>query len=134
MDAQLVGAPGSRLELEPGDRRVAPLAPAPDAPQRQRRLALRVDLHPPAALLVEPAEPQVDRAALLRGQASNDRPIGLGDPALLEQEPQFLQSLVMSSEHETTGRLAVEPMGERWLSRQARSAALRNRLRGWRRP
>ena len=119
MDAQLVGAPGSRLELEPGDRRVAPLAPAPDAPKCPRRVAFRIDLHPPAALLVEPAEPQVDRAALLGGRANDDRPIGLGDLALLEQEPQFLQSLVMSSEHETTGRLAIEPMGERWLSRQA---------------
>ena len=56
MDAQLMRSPRLRLELEPGDRPAAPDAPSLDPPERPRRLALRIDLHPPAARVVEPAE------------------------------------------------------------------------------
>ena len=40
MDAQLVGAPGKRAELDPRDRLPEPFSPAEHAPARLRRLAL----------------------------------------------------------------------------------------------
>ena len=63
MDPQLVGASRLRLKFEPGDRRAAPDTAALDSPEGQRLLPVRIDLHPPAALVVEPAERQIDRAA-----------------------------------------------------------------------
>ena len=119
MDAQLVGASRLRLKFEPGDRRAAPNTAALDAPEGQRLLPVRIDLHPPAALVVEPAERQIDRALLALRRAGDDRPIGLADLALLEQEPQCLQRLMMAAENEAAGGLAVEPMGERRVSRQS---------------
>jgi fused signal recognition particle receptor len=119
MDAQLMRTPGPGFEFEPRDRRAAPCSASPDAPERQRLLAARIHLHPPAALLVEPAERQVDRPALAGGIAPDDRPIGLGDLALLEQTPQCLQRFVMAPQHQAAGGVAVEPMRERRLARQA---------------
>ena len=90
MDAQLMRPACLRRKFEPGDRRAAPDSASLDPPERQRFLTLRVDLHPPAALVVEPAERQIDGPLLALGRARDNRPIGLGDLALLEQEPQFL--------------------------------------------
>src|SRR5208282_447922 len=118
MNPQLMGASGLRLKLEPSDRRGPPETATLDAPEGQRLLPVRIDLHPPAALVVEPAERQVDRAFLALRRAGDDRPIGLADLALLEQKPQCLQRLVMAAEDEAARRLAVEPMGERRLPRQ----------------
>ena len=64
MDAQLMRASGLGLELEPGDRRAAPCPPPLDAPKRQRLLAIGIDLHPPADLVIEAAERQIDRSLL----------------------------------------------------------------------
>src|SRR5579863_4095326 len=119
MDAQLMGAARLRLEFEPGDRRAAPLAAAPNAPVSERLLPVRIDLHPPAAPVVEAAERQIDRALFAVRTAGDDRPISLGDPPLLEQKPQCLQRLVVTAENEAARGLAVEPMRERRLSRQA---------------
>ena len=119
MDAQLMGAAGQRLEFQPGDRRLAPAAAPFDAPARLRRQAGGIDLHPPAARRVEPAERPVDQALLGPGAADDDRPIGLGDLALLEQQAELFQRLVMAPEHQAARGVAVEAMGERGLARQA---------------
>ena len=60
MDAQLVGASGLGLELKPGDGSASPCPASLDAPQRQRLLAFRIDLHPPADLIIKAAERQID--------------------------------------------------------------------------
>src|SRR4051794_3393268 len=63
MDAQLMRAPGQRLEFEEGER--PPLcrrAASADAPPRLRGRSKRVDLHPPAAIGIETAERQIDFA------------------------------------------------------------------------
>ena len=78
-----------------------------------------IDLHPPADLVIEAAERQVDRPLFALRRARDDRPIGLADLALLEQEAQLFQGLVMPSEHQTARGVAVEPMRERGLARQA---------------
>ena len=119
MDAQLMGAPGLRLKLEPGDRLAAPGASSEHPPERQRRLPVRVDLHPPAALVVQPAEGQVDRAAVRLRRAGDDRPVGLADLALLEQKPQFLQGFVVTPEDKAAGGVAIEAVRQRGLARQA---------------
>jgi hypothetical protein len=77
-------ASGLGLELEPGDRRAAPCSPSPDTPKRQRLLAGGIDLHPPANLVIEATEREVNRSLFGFGRASDNRPIGLGDLALLE--------------------------------------------------
>src|SRR5271165_6879124 len=119
MDAELVGPTGLRLEFEPCDRLAAPDASSPDSPQRESRLSVRRNLHPPAAFVVQPTQRQVDRSAVRLGRAGDDRPIGLGDLALLEQEPQFLQRFMMSSQHQAAGGVAIEAMGKRRIARQA---------------
>ena len=110
---------GLRLEFEPGDRR----APPDPRPLTRQRVSAgwpfgstfihqpRLSSSRPSGKSIAPLSPS--------GRAGDDRPIGLGDLALLEQEPQFLQRLVMASEHEAARRVAIEPVRERRVSRQS---------------
>ena len=97
-------------------------------PSRLRRLAAGIDLHPPAAGCVEPAERQVDQAFVRFGRAFDDGEIGLADLALLEQEPQPLQRLVVASEDEAAGGVAIEPMREGRIARQAEAKMMERGL------
>ncbi len=103
----------------------APCPPPLDAPKGQRLLAIGIDLHPPAYFVIEAAERQVDRSLLALGRARDDRPIGLGDLALLEQKPQLLQGLVMPSEHQAARGVAIEPMRKPRPARQAEAQGVK---------
>ena len=47
--------------------------------------------------------------------ALDQRPIGLGNLAMLEQQPERGRRLAMAPQDEATGRILVEPVGEdRW--------------------
>ena len=68
MHAQLMRAPGDRLERKPAD---AAVGGAPHhLPLRHRGLPVRIGLHPPAELRIEPAERHVDDAFVFRGPPS----------------------------------------------------------------
>ena len=120
MDPQLMRAPCPRLKLKPGDR--ARLArPRAPSPARASAPVARSDRPSSTSRARSSSRPSGRSIAPLSasGRAGDDRPIGLGDLALLEQEPQFLQRLMMSPEHEAAGGVAVEPVCERRLSRQS---------------
>ena len=79
-------AAGSRLLLPHkggGDKRTPQHLPPGD-----RGLPFRIGLLPPAALGIEAAERQVDYALVFDRAAFDHRPVGLGNPAMLEQKPQ----------------------------------------------
>ena len=120
-----MGAAGLWLQLDPGDG--APLwrLSAPhDAPGALRGQTQRIDLHPPAARGVEPAQRQVDKAGIAFRVAIHNRPIGLGNFAPLEQFPQLLQSLAMATQHQAARGVPVEAMGEGGRARQAEAQGL----------
>ena len=119
MDAQLMGSARLRLQFEPGDRSAAPDAASPNPANRPRGSARQIDLHPSSPFVVEAANSEIDRAGLNVGRTGDDHPVDFRDQALLEQETQFLQSLAVPSEHEAADGLAVEPVGEGGLARQA---------------
>ena len=87
-------------------------------PRGDRRLALRVVLHPPAAGGVLAAERQVDTALVVRRSALHQRPVGLADAARLEQPAELGQRLAVAAEHETARGVAIEPMRECGGARQ----------------
>ncbi len=105
-----------------------------------RRKAVRVRLHPPAALLVEFSERDVDGAFVLHRPALDHRPVGLVDLAVLEQQAEMRQRLAMAAEYQAAGGILVEPVRQRWRPRQAvaqrveivleRTAALRPAMHG----
>ena len=67
---------------------------------------------PPDALGIETAERQLD-GALIRGRPTfHDRPIGFGDPAMLEQKPKRGRCLAVSPQNEAAGGVLIQPMGE----------------------
>ena len=53
------------------------------------------------------------------GSALDHRPIGLADPALLEQPAELGERLAVAAEHQAAGGVAVEPVRERGRARQA---------------
>ena len=119
MHAQLMGAAGQRRQRQPGRVGAAPLPAPQHSPFRLRGLALRIDFHPPAARGVQPPEREVDEAAFFAWRALDNRPIGLGDLALLEQEAKLFQRLMMAPKHEAARSLAIQPMRQRGPARQA---------------
>ncbi len=90
-----------------------------DLPRRHRSLAVFVRLHPPAALLVEFAERNIDAALLAVWAALDHCPIGLADLALLEQLAEQRERLAVAAEHQAAGGVAVEPVRQRRRARQA---------------
>ena len=117
-------APGQRRQRQ---QRMA--AAARDTlPSRLRRLAGGIDLHPPAAGCVEPAERQVDQAFVLLRRAFDDGEIGFAYLSLLEQKPQALQRLVVAAEDEAAGGVAVEPMRKGRIARQAEAKMMERGL------
>ena len=80
---------------------------------------VRIGLHPPAAGLVEAPERQVDAAFVRVRPAFDHRPVGLADPAALEQPAEIGQRLAVAAEHQAAGGVAVEPVGQRRRARQA---------------
>src|SRR3954451_5806515 len=100
-------APGDRLEREPGK---LPLATSHYFPRRHGGLAGRVGFHPPASGSVLAAERQLNAAFVGIGTAFHHRPIGLADPAALEQPAELGQRLAVTSEYQAAGGIAVEPM------------------------
>ncbi len=68
---------------------------------------------------VEPPQRQVDQALVLGRAVLDDGPIGLGDLSLLEALSEALEGLAVAAEHEAAGGVAVEPVGERGIARQA---------------
>jgi hypothetical protein len=97
VNAQLVGAAGHRLEREPGE---VPVSGSPHHPPvGDRRQSVRVGLHPPAALIVEPAERQIDGTLIRVWRALNHAPVGLANLAVLEQKSEVRQRLAMAAEH-----------------------------------
>ena len=124
MDPQLVGAPGQRTQLQ---ERQAARAPE-HAVVRDRGLAFQIDLHPPAALLVAPAERQVDPARLRRRRALDHRPVGLVDPAGGEQAAEPAQRPVVAPEDQAAAGVAIEPMGELRAPRQAEAQSVQEIL------
>src|SRR3984957_11471194 len=125
MDAQLMSASGLGFKFEPGDWHAAPCPPSLDAPKRHPLLAFRVDLLPPADLVIQAAKRQIDCSLFALRRVGDNRPIGLCDLALLEQAPQCFQGLVMPSEHEAAGGARVEPMRKRRPSRQAEAQGVK---------
>ena len=83
--------------------------------------AQRIDLHPPAATAIETPERQVDQAFVLRRVPFHDRPIGLCDLALLEQEAELFERLVVAPEHQAARRVAIEPVHEGGVARQTKA-------------
>ena len=61
----------------------------------------------------------VDEAFVFRRAARDDRPVGLGDLALLEQQAELFQRLMMAPKHQATRSFAIEPVRERRIARQA---------------
>ena len=100
-------------------------APRPSTRQRvcEGRPSGSTFIHQPR-VGVAPAERLVDETLVRRRAALDDRPIGLADAARLEQFAELLQRLVMAAEHQAARGLAVEPVGERGLARQAEAQAL----------
>ncbi len=88
-------------------------------PLRHRRLPVRIGLHPPAEVRIEPPQRHVDGAFLGVRAAFDHRPIGLADAAVLEQEAQVRERLAVAAKHEATGGLAVEPVRQLGPARQA---------------
>src|SRR6201996_1173426 len=72
LNAQLMSAPGDGFEREPCQT----IAASHHFPVGHRLLPVGVDLLPPAAFGVEPAEGHVDRAFVLHRAAFHDGPIG----------------------------------------------------------
>ena len=90
-----------------------------------RRLAGRVDLHPPAARIARaPGERQLDPALLGGRRAFDHRPVGLVDQARGEQPAEPLQRLAMAAEHQAAAGVLVEPVGELRPPRQAEAQAV----------
>src|SRR5207302_11138471 len=112
-----VRAPGERRKLQES---VAARAPQ-DSPGCLRRDARRIGLHPPAATAIETPERQVDQAFVLRWIPFHNRPIGLCDLALLEQEAELFERLVVPPEHEAARGVAIEPVHKCWVARQAKA-------------
>ncbi len=125
MDAQLVGAAGEGAELQPGDRGAVRInAASGDPPAGLRGQAQGVDLHPPSPAGIEAAERQVDEAFGLVGSALDDGPIGLVDPAVLEQAAQIFEGLAVAAQHQAARCVTVESMGEGRGARQAKTQGL----------
>src|ERR1700741_4291061 len=80
MHAQLVGTAGNGFHGKPSEA----VTPAKHLPVRNRRLSVGVRLLPPAAFRIEAAERQLDGALIRAGSTFHDRPIGLGNSAMLE--------------------------------------------------
>ena len=95
-----------------------------------RWLAAGDDLHldQRAAGCVEPPERQVDQAFVRFGRAFDDGEICLADLALLEQEAQLFKRLVVTSEDEAAGGVAIEPMREGRIARQAEAEMMERGL------
>src|SRR6266849_9118719 len=107
MNAQLMGPAGDRLECQPGENLLSLLpcgggsgrgvntggvagVHAKRTPQYlppgDRGLPFRIGLLPPAALGIEAAERHVNYALVLDRAAFDHSPVGLGNPAMLEQK------------------------------------------------
>src|SRR3954447_13709853 len=114
VDAQLMGAAGDRLHLEPGES----IAASQYLPIGYRGLSFRVGFLPPSAFRVEAAERHVDGALEFGWAAFDHRPVRLGNSAVLEQQPQRRRCLAMASQHQTTRSIAVEPMRQNRRTRQ----------------
>lgn len=120
MDPQLMRAPGERFQRQPGQRlALAVLPPAQHLPAGLGGQSQRIDLHPPAARRIEPAKRQIDQPFRLLRTVLDDSPIELVHLPVLEQFTQLFQSLMVSSQDQAAGRVAIEPMGERGRARQA---------------
>src|SRR5580692_12581932 len=102
VNAQLMGAAGDGLEREPGEA----VAATTHLPVGNSLLPLRIGLLPPAALGVEPAERHVDDAFILGRAAFDDRPVGFGDLAMLEQQAERRRRLAVASQYKAAGCIA----------------------------
>src|SRR5439155_24469270 len=100
-----MGTAGDRLQRQPGEA----VAAAAYFPVGDGLLPVRIRLLPPAALDVEPADRHVDGAFLAGRPAFDDRPVGLSNLAVLEQQAERGGGLAMASQHETAGGILVEP-------------------------
>jgi fused signal recognition particle receptor len=120
MYPQLMGAAGQWREGEPGETGRASHHP----PGRHRRQPVGVRLHPPAALLIEPTERQVDGSRRIVRAAFDHRPVGLADLAVLEQKAQMSEGLAVAAEHQAARGVLVEAVGQRRWARQAESQGI----------
>ena len=114
MDPQLVGAPGPRLD---SSHAIA----TRQTPRPITRHSVSAGWPPGSTFIHQPRLSSRRRgvvALVSLRRAGDGRPIGLGDLALLEQEPQSFQRFMMSPEDEAARRVTVEPVSERGISRQ----------------
>ena len=102
-------------QVEPRDA----IAPRQHPPARERRLARRVHLHPPAALRRSWGEREIDVAHLRRRSALDHGPINLLDGVALKQRAESPERLGVPAEHEAAGGVPVEPMRRFGPARQA---------------
>lgn len=131
---ELVGAPGHRVQRQPGPPGggITPHHP----PARQRGIARGIGLHPPAARIVGAAcQGQVDLAGLLRRPALDQGPVGLLGAPLREQGVQPGERLGVAAERQAAGGVAVEAVGglrPAWQAEAQGVEVLRQRLAAFR--
>jgi len=122
MHPQLMRAAGDGRERQPCQRPAVAISPAPaHGPLRDRGQSVRVRLLPPAALGIAPAERHIDRARSLIRATFDNRPIGLVDFTVLEQQAEMRARLAVTAEHEAAGRVAIQPMRQNRRARQAKA-------------
>lgn len=126
MHTQLMSAPGQRRQFQKSDGfAFIVLAAAQHFPAGLRRQAQRIMLHPPAALRIKTAQRHVDQAFVSGRHVFDNRPICLCRPAMLEQLAELIQRLAMAPQHQASRRIAIQPVGERGIARQAKAQAVK---------
>ena len=116
MDAQLMGPPGARLQLQPGTT----IRGTADTVISDCSLSGGIDDHAPAAASAALFESRFDPALSIRRLTLDNGPIDFFYLSAGEQHPQPTQRLRVAPEHQASTGVAVEAMGESRRVRQAK--------------
>src|SRR5579883_59682 len=120
MNPQLMGPSGQRCKLQ----KRPPVCPSQHPPMCLGGEPGGIGFHPPAARGIEASKRQIDQAFVLFGATLDDGPIGLRDLSLFEQKAKLFERLVMASEHQAAGGVAVESVREGGDARQAEAQGM----------